>query len=192
METLVAYAQRYLTAMGRAATGFAVPESTEELDVVERLRGDATTDFGAPGISPKADRRPVDDPELRRLKRVLHASWAAFDRATEAAKEARLRKGPRGGGRELPAIVSHVLEADAAYLGRLGGKHRKLDGADVGAEMEAVRGELLDALTARAHGEPLPANRRSKTTWTPRYGVRRSAWHAIDHAWEIEDRAAPA
>jgi hypothetical protein len=25
--------------------------------------------------------------------------------------------------------------------------------------------------------------------WSPRYFVRRSAWHALDHAWEIEDRS---
>jgi len=24
--------------------------------------------------------------------------------------------------------------------------------------------------------------------WTPQYFVRREAWHALDHTWEIEDR----
>jgi hypothetical protein len=24
--------------------------------------------------------------------------------------------------------------------------------------------------------------------WTPRYFVRRMAWHELDHAWEIEAR----
>jgi hypothetical protein len=24
--------------------------------------------------------------------------------------------------------------------------------------------------------------------WTPRYVVRRVAWHTVDHLWEIEDR----
>ena len=27
--------------------------------------------------------------------------------------------------------------------------------------------------------------------WLPRYAARRFAWHAIDHAWEIEDRRDP-
>ena len=35
---------------------------------------------------------------------------------------------------------------------------------------------------ARAHA-PLGS------LWSPRYLVRRSAWHALDHAWEIQDRA---
>jgi hypothetical protein len=30
-----------------------------------------------------------------------------------------------------------------------------------------------------------------KKTWSPRYYVRRAAWYALDHAWEIEDRAKP-
>jgi hypothetical protein len=28
--------------------------------------------------------------------------------------------------------------------------------------------------------------------WPPRYAARRIAWHALDHAWEIEDRSDPA
>jgi hypothetical protein len=24
--------------------------------------------------------------------------------------------------------------------------------------------------------------------WTPRYAVRRFAWHVLDHVWEIEDK----
>ena len=27
--------------------------------------------------------------------------------------------------------------------------------------------------------------------WPVRYTVRRAAWHALDHAWEIEDRSTP-
>ncbi len=57
------------------------------------------------------------------------------------------------------------------------------------AEVALLRGVTLDTLSSRARGEPLPQTRRSATVWTPRYFVRRSAWHALDHAWEIEDRA---
>jgi hypothetical protein len=187
LDALVAYAKRYRSAVGRAATGFVVPKAAGDLQVIERLRGDASTDFGVPGKAPKSDRRPVDDTELRRLTRLLRATWRAFDGAAEQARGATLRKGPRGGGRELPTIVKHVLDADGAYLGRLGGKHRATE-ADVALEMSTVRDALIAAITARAHGDPLPEGRRSKTTWSPRYGIRRSAWHALDHAWEIEDR----
>jgi len=27
--------------------------------------------------------------------------------------------------------------------------------------------------------------------WSTRYAARRIAWHALDHAWEMQDRAEP-
>ncbi len=29
------------------------------------------------------------------------------------------------------------------------------------------------------------------TGWPGRYAARRIAWHALDHAWEIEDKSGP-
>jgi len=189
LESLLAYGPRYAAAVKKVARGFTLPEKASALDVVERLRGDATTDFGAPAVAPSSDRRPLNDAELVPLTALLRACWAAFDASAKAAASAVLRKGPRGGGRDLDHIVAHVRDAEGAYLGRLGGKHPKRDGSESAAEMKAVRKEFLDALAARAGAEPLPPARRSRTVWVPRYGVRRSAWHALDHAWEIEDRA---
>jgi hypothetical protein len=55
--------------------------------------------------------------------------------------------------------------------------------------MAAVRTLELDLLAVRARGGDPPENpRRRSPYWSPRYFVRRSAWHALDHAWEIEDR----
>ncbi len=188
LEALVAYAPRYEAAIG-AARGFGGPIDAAALDVVERLDGNATTDFGALAAVPASDERPLHGAELGRLRELLRACWEAFDAAARAASKAELRKGPRGGGRELDAIVSHVLEADGAYLARIGGRYRRSGDADVRTEMAALRAAILDALSARARGEPLPPTRRSGTLWTPRYAVRRSAWHALDHAWETQDRA---
>jgi hypothetical protein len=159
------------------------------LHVVERLDGNATTDFGAPAVAPTGDERSLDEPELKRLVGLLKACWRRFDRVAEAASGAVLRKGPRGGGRGLEAIVSHVLDADGAYLSRLGGKNRKAEESDVKTEMARLRKAVLDALSALARGEPLANPSRSRTIWAPRYAIRRSAWHALDHAWEIEDRS---
>ena len=188
LRALVAYGPRYAAAIGALARRFMAPTDTSALDVVERLDGDATTDFGAPAMAPAADDRPLDGRELERLQGLLQACWAAFDAATEAASSAVLRKGPRGGGRDVGRIVAHVLEADRAYLSLLWSAYRKAGDADLTVEMDRLREAILDALRSRASGDPLPEGRRSTRVWTPRYFVRRSAWHALDHAWEIEDR----
>ncbi|HZP25460.1 MAG TPA: hypothetical protein VFB90_00245 [Dehalococcoidia bacterium] len=187
LEALVAYGPRYAAAIGPWARGFIAPDDAAVLNVVERLAGNATTDFGAPAIAPAADERPLDESELERLQGLLQACWIAFDAAAEAASSVPLQKGPRGGGRELSAIVSHVMEADRSYLPLLWSAQRKT-GADAKLEMTRLREAILDALRSRARGEA-PPPRLSKRVWTPRYFVRRSAWHALDHAWEIEDRA---
>jgi hypothetical protein len=186
LDALAAYRTRYAAAIGRARQRFDARRSL--LRVVERVKGNATTDFGVPAVAPKADDRPLRDAELRRQRRLLEACWQALDEAAETHATAALRKGPRGGGRELDAIVSHVLEADRAYLTRLGAPYRSSDG-NIADEMPDLRAWILDAVTARAHSEPPPKLPRSGVLWSPRYFVRRSAWHALDHAWEIEDRA---
>jgi hypothetical protein len=186
LETFAAYRSRYGAAIGHARQSFDARASSYR--VVERLKGNATTDFGAPSAAPKADERRLRDPDLKRQRRLLEACWRALDEAAEAHVTTALRKGPRGGGRELDAIVSHVLEADRAYLTRLGAPYRNA-GGDVAHEMNGLRAWILDALDGRAHGEPPPKPPRSGIVWSPRYFVRRSAWHALDHAWEIEDRA---
>ncbi len=190
LEALATYGARYGKAIGRgrAAQGFERPEDVSGLKVVTRLRGDAGTDFGIPSKTPPADRRPLDQAEIERLVALLRAAWRAFDRMATTAAGARLRPGPRGGGRQPAAIVQHMLDAEGAYLSRVGGQAPDAPKDDVAAQRAAMRTGFLDAVALRARGEPAPPPRRSGALWTPRYAIRRSAWHALDHAWEIEDR----
>src|SRR5690606_4460590 len=87
--------------------------------------GDATTDFGAISLAIPADNEPVEPDELKRWQAILKACWRTFDAAAEAAQGKSLRKGPRGGGRELAKIAEHVRDVDAAYLNALGGKLKR-------------------------------------------------------------------
>jgi hypothetical protein len=181
IDALLAAAPRYAAVL-RAAGLRAFP-TPAEVEVVERLRGDATTDFGAPGIAPAVDAEPVGAADLRRLAAILRASWAAFETAADAAEGVALATGPRGGGRSLDAIRDHVEGADGGYLRSLGGTTTGL------ASVDELHDAFIDALGARARGELPDVGPRGGARWTARYAVRRSAWHALDHAWEIEDRA---
>ena len=185
LAALAAYAPRYAKVVG-ARFEFVEPVDQSAFEVVERLQGGASTDFGVPGAVPSADARQIDADELERQLALLDAAWKALDRAAKAARGATLRKGPRGGGRTLPKILEHVLGAEAGYLSSLGARYR---GPDDIAELRRVGRE---AITAAARYEPIANPSAVKKRWAPRYFVRRSAWHVLDHAWEIEDRARPA
>jgi hypothetical protein len=120
---------------------------------------------------------------------LLRAAWSAFDAALKDSIGVELRKGPRGGGRDQSRMVEHVLGGEGAYASLIGGRFRQDADAHPASEMNRLRDIAVEAFWARVHGEPLPEGRRAKKLWTPRFYVRRSAWHALDHAWEIEDRA---
>ena len=188
LDALLASAPRYRAAVQGSSPVFVAPAGPEDLEVVERLDGDATTDFGAPSIAPAADRRPVDRRELVRLQALLEKAWDALDRAADRAEGVELTTGPRGGGRALDAIVAHVMGAEMGYLGRLASPRPAIDEDDPRASIGSVRTSVQEALT-RAALEGLPdRGPRGGAIWSPRYFVRRVAWHALDHAWEIEDR----
>ena len=60
--------------------------------------------------------------------------------------------------------------------------------ARVAEQETAVREQLLAELRAVPRKEVLIPRRRYGFAWTPRFAVRRSAWHALDHAWELQER----
>ncbi len=188
IEALLANGPRYARVLRGTRLGFTVP-SASDLEVVERLEGDASTEFGVPGIAPSADRRPMGEDDLRRSRTLLSACWRALDRAVEAARGADLRKGPRGGGRDLDAIVRHVTEAETGYLSAVGRRHRS-QGDDPAEELGRGHDAVLDALTSAVREGVPERGPRGGSRWTARYFVRRVAWHALDHAWEIEDRSS--
>ena len=187
LHALVTYGARYADVVRRAGGTYTPPTGPDELRVVERLAGGSGTDFGVPGVAPSADAEAVDEGELERLGSLLRACWATFDEAARAARGVQLSVGPRGGGRNLEKIVAHVAEAEEAYLGQLGAKLPPE--ARKAGTPAALRAAMLDALAARAQGRPVAVPRNTQRPWGVRYAVRRSAWHALDHAWEIQDRS---
>ena len=101
-----------------------------------------------------------------RLISLLEACWKYLDRVVTKAP-AELRKGPRGGGRDRDKMFQHVLDAELEY------------GKGIGVRLKAPdRKALLAGFL----------NPKSDGRWPVAYAIRRTAWHALDHAWEIEDR----
>jgi hypothetical protein len=180
LEALAAYAERY--APVAKAAGATFPKRIQ-LEVAERLRGDATTDFGAPGAAARLESKPMTPAEVERMCALVEACWAELDRVVKRAPQG-LRKGPRGGGRDRDRIVDHVLGAESGYAPQLGLK-LVAPAIDDRRAINANRAALLAAFRAGADSKPL----REGGKRSARYMARRIAWHALDHAWEIEDRS---
>jgi hypothetical protein len=189
LAVLAAYGGRYAAALEDRVV-FTAPSDEGAFEVVERVDGNATTDFGAPDGVFASDARPIAKDELARLRAVLESCWLVFDEAVDASRGLELRKGPRGGGRELDAIVGHVVGAETGYARRMVIKP-PFDEDDPWSSRHAEREAVLEGLD-RAVNEGLPdAGPRGGKIWLPRRFLHRAAWHVLDHAWEIEDRARP-
>lgn len=188
LQALLDHGLRYARLFRTLRLGFKAPADESAFVVKERLKGNATTDFGAPDIAPSGDARPVNAEEVRRLQKLLKACWRAFNDTVKASAGKTLRKGPRGGGRDLKAIIQHVLGSDAGYLNQVGWKFRRNEADDPEDQLEQTRQAILSALDASARGEIPAKGPRGGIRWSPRYFVRRVAWHTLDHAWELEDR----
>jgi hypothetical protein len=183
IDSLIEHGPRY--AIVATEAGLDLPDaSAHDLVTVESVAGGGGTDFGVPSVITNRDRRRASAAEAERIARLVGAAWTVFDRVASAAP-AELRKGPRGGGRDRDKMIGHVIEADDAYAREIGLRLPTPSFEDRAA-VDAQRAAVLDALRQPSDGSPL-AERR----WTLRYAARRIAWHALDHAWEMEDRSEP-
>lgn len=188
LQALLAYGPRYARVVEGAGVGFEAPSDVSEFEVVERVEGNSTTDFGAPNMPLAGDEEPIDGEALQRLQRLLKANWAALDEAVEKARGKELEKGPRGGGRELDGIINHIVESGRSYLRTLGWKVAWQDDEKDSVKMERLREGVLEGLKEGAAGNLPKEGPRGGKRWPPRQFVRRLAWHELDHVWEIEDR----
>ncbi|QYC41095.1 hypothetical protein Nocox_17415 [Nonomuraea coxensis DSM 45129] len=174
LSSLMDYETRYRVVAERAG----VPFAPGEPEVVARVTGDTSTDFGVPAIVlPDLDLEPLPAADAGRRVALMRAAWDLFDEVAGDAPE-ELRKGPRGGGRDRDRIVSHVEESERAFARKIGIRHKPYKSV---ADRDALRQELAATLS---HPWQPPLT----TAWPPRYALRRVAWHVLDHLWEIEDR----
>jgi len=188
LETLAAYAARYRQAIARTGPARELEAASLSFDVVDRVTGDASTDYGVPGRPLMSDDRPLTGEDLEQWIALLDASWQAFARSARAARGKELRTGPRGGGRTVAKMIEHVIESEAGYLTQLDRAKAPNTPLDDAAHERKLHQTIVDSIRRRAAGAMPELGRRQSPFWTPRYFIRRTAWHALDHAWEIEDR----
>ena len=110
LDTLFAYGSRYATVVTRL--GYVPPKSTSAFTIDERVKGDAGTDFGVPGIPVSKDGRPIKADELVRL-------LLARVRGRLLAARARLQDGHERLA-QLAGVTAFVLPAECAEIRAVG------------------------------------------------------------------------
>ena len=151
------------------------------LEVVEHYAGTGSTDFW--GISfafSSVDRQALSRAELERELTLLQACWAFFDQV-RGRVSAQMQKGPRGGGRDRDHIVGHTIRVEQDWAAKVGVPTQ--EGAMLSDEdLQAHRDAYCNAIRA------FHAQGKLARTWPLRYLIRHSAYHTLDHAWEMEDK----
>ena len=180
IERLLSYVPRYATVTKLAGmeTAFA---TIATVDVVEHYPGTGSTDFW--GISfafSGIDQQAMSDEALERELTLMRACWAFFD-DVRSRVSAEMQRGPRGGGRDRDHIVRHTIAAQQDWAKKLGVRAPQ-DTILTDEGVTAHRDAYCIAIRA------LHAQSKMARTWPLRYLIRHTAYHTLDHAWEMEDR----
>ena len=183
IERLLAYVPRYaaVTKLAGLQAAFA---NTTGIDVVEQYPGTGSTDFW--GISfafSSIDQQAMSGAALERELTLMRACWAFFD-DVRSHVSAEMQAGPRGGGRDRDRIVRHTFAAEqdwAKKIDVLTPDDAMLTGKGLKAHRDAYCHAIRDH-----HSQGKLAGKMAK--WPLRYLIRHTAFHTLDHAWEMEDK----
>lgn len=180
LDRLRAYLPRYAPVAKLAGLEAEFAAGTS-LELVERYPGVGSTDFwGISFACSKIDQQPLSRDALDRQLTLLRAAWSFFDQV-RARVSAELQKGPRGGGRDRDQIVRHTLLTEADWgkkLGLLADHEAMLTDDGLAAHRDAYC-----AAIRTFQAEDKPARR-----WPLRFLIRHTAFHTLDHAWEMDDK----
>jgi len=180
IEHLLSYVPRY-AAVTKLAGMEAAFATMPVVDVVEHYPGTGSTDFW--GISfafSSIDQQAMSGAALERELTLMQACWAFFD-DVRSHVSAEMQRGPRGGGRDRDQIVRHTFANEQDWLKKLG--VITPDEAMLTNEgMNAHREAYCNAIRAFHSQSKMARN------WPLRYLIRHTAYHTLDHAWEMEDK----
>jgi hypothetical protein len=180
IERLLSYVPRY-AAVTKLAGMKAAFATTPIVDVVERYPGTGSTDFW--GISfafSGIDQQAMSGEALERELTLMRACWAFFD-GVRSRVSAEMQRGPRGGGRDRDRIVRHIFANEQDWA-------KKLDVVTLDEAMLTDKGMKAhrDAYCNAIRG--LHSQGKMARTWPLRFLIRHTAYHTLDHAWEMEDK----
>jgi hypothetical protein len=183
LEALESYRERYRP-VARLAGMAREFDAAGPLEIVEDRVGTGSTDFWGISFSPSAtEQGPMGEAELERALTLLRACWAFFD-GVAARVSPEMRKGPRGGGRDRDQIIRHTVRTESEDFAKQVGL-RIPEGAALSPDgLRQHRENYLAAIPPYNAGE-VPRRMR---TWTLPFLIRHSAFHMLDHAWEMEDK----
>ena len=183
IERLLTYVPRYVPVVKLAGMEAAFPTTTTA-DVIEHYPGTGSTDFW--GISfafSSIDKQAMSDDALERELTLMRACWAFFD-DVRSRVSAEMQRGPRGGGRDRDHIVRHTFAAEqdwAKGVGVVTSDDMMLTGEGLRTHRDAYCHAIQDY-----HSQGKSAGKVAK--WPLRYLIRHTAFHTLDHAWEMEDK----
>jgi hypothetical protein len=178
LEKLSSYLPRYAGVAERAGTASAFKRA-RDLEVVERVPGSSSTDFwGIAHVPSEIEREVLPLADLERRLDLLQATWGYFDDVAARISD-ELRPGPRSAGRSHDQIV---YDNEPEQFSRKVEVRTPIEVVLTPDGLATHRQAYLEAIRAyNAEGKPA-------RTWPIQFLVRRTAHHAMDHAWEMEDR----
>jgi hypothetical protein len=182
METLESYRERYrpIAALAEMADEF---DAAGPLEIVEEKVGTGSTDFWGISFSPSSSELdPMDEAALERGITLLRACWTFFD-AVAARVSPEMRKGPRGGGRERDEIIRHVTRVESLDFAKQVGLQMTDGPTLAGDALRQYREDYIAAIRAYNGGQI-----KRMRSWNLPFLIRHSAFHTLDHAWEMEDK----
>jgi hypothetical protein len=182
LEALESYRGRYraIATLAGMARDF---DAAGPLEIVEDRVGTGSTDFWGISFAPSStEHGPMSKAEFDRAIMLLRAAWQFFD-GVAARVSPEMRKGPRGGGRDRDRIISHTIRVEsldfAAQVGLL-----IPDEALTPDGLREYREAYVEAMRDYNAGK----FERPMKKWTLPFLIRHSAYHTLDHAWEMEDK----
>lgn len=181
IEVLESYRQRYRP-IAEIAGFDAEFDAAGPLIEVDRYTGTGSTDFwGISFAASPEEREGMSEQQLERRLALLQAAWAFFDQVAKRVSP-ELKKGPRGGGRDRDQIINHTLGWERTGLAvNVGIKYPEgvLLDPDV---LRQYREDYVEALR-KHHAEGKKAGKSELA-----FLIRHSAFHMLDHAWEMGDK----